>query len=69
MNENLGDSFIEETERDGFQKGYEGITVAANACTFIGSAKNRLLRIYREWYNTLKIGDLTGKQDSPPSIS
>jgi len=60
LNDNLGDSFIEDTERDGFQKGYEGITVASNVCTFIGSAKNRLLRIYREWYDTLEIGVLTG---------
>jgi hypothetical protein len=56
----LDHSFIRIEEAKGFQSGFESITTPDNAIAFISSAKNRLLRIYRAWYDTLGIGFLTG---------
>lgn len=59
------DSFIIDMELDGFEKGYtEEIRNFDFANVFISAGKNRLLRIYREWYDTLEIGVLTGNSIS-----
>lgn len=54
----LTESFIDPNELDGFEQGFRDITDCANAIVFVDSAKKRLLRIYREWYDTLDIGFL-----------
>ena len=54
----LKDSFVDVNELYGFQKGYENITDYDHAIAFVESAKARLLRIYKEWYDTLDIGFL-----------
>ncbi len=54
----LMESFIDANELNGFQRGYDNITDFNNAIVFVESAKTRLLRIYKEWYDTLDIGFL-----------
>ena len=54
----LMESFINANELNGFQRGYDNITDFNNAIVFVESAKTRLLRIYKEWYDTLDIGYL-----------
>jgi len=55
----LTGSFINQGELDGFDTGYKDITNSNNALIFVNNSKKRLLRIYKEWYETLDIGFLT----------
>lgn len=55
------DSFITEDELRGFEIGYEDVRDFKKVNRFITEANNRLLRIYREWYDTLGIDYLIDK--------
>jgi hypothetical protein len=57
----LADSFIDEGEEiEGFQRGYQGMSQGKDGLAFVRAAKCRLMRVYRQWYDTLEIGILTG---------
>ncbi len=57
----LADSFVDEGgEIEGFERGCKGVSQTTEVLAFVQAAKSRLMRVYRQWYDTLEIGVLTG---------
>lgn len=56
--ESWENSFIDQIEQDGFDHSADVIKNPKSSYSFAISCKSRLVRIYREWYENLKIGEL-----------
>jgi hypothetical protein len=61
--EQLGDSFLNAGEQSGFSSGEQVRHVETSARVFVTACRQRLLRIYREWYESVGIADLVATDE------